>query len=1301
MAFKIFYSWQAKLIPRFNRNFIEDALKDAIKQLKKELNDVSPDFYLDRDTKDIPGLPNIPMTIKEKVRFCDVFVGDVTFIAYTDTNIPQANRTLKDRLLGRNKWIREGVYSTNVAEELGTAIGGARGSERVITIMNTAYGTPDQLNFDSKQSRFPLTYHYDVKTTDEQRANEKKKLIAGLKERIRLILETEHERQKEYFAPFITWKGWEKIINRPFQFELTEYIQGVFTLIKSNVNNPKVVYRLCGLSGIGKTRMLFECFINSESEKLDELSNKVLYADLNDFDDKSITKACKELLLKQENKIIIVDNCTKELHNSLAAIISNQESKLSLITISTDPDERINELDHDQITRLIILDNGLCKKIVEQILRRNFNEFQEDEQNLLVEFSSGISLVAAIMAQNPDRGKYQPGSLTREHVVKRLLGPAYADENFRSAIYACSLFSKFGFFDDLAFQTERIARNADVFEINESGINKEDLPEWRVNNFRRYCEALHSRQLLEKRGRTFSFRPSPLAVRMAETWWQNCTKAKFERILPFLKEAQLVDSFCEQFKYLKHVENAKSIVQNLCNDFFSLAEVLNTYVGSRLFRSFVYVNPVACASALTNAFLNLTPDQLQKIDEGRRNLVWALEKLCFRPETYFDSAKVMAAFAIAENENIGNNSTHQFLQLFHIYLAGTSVNLEERWKLIEYCFQKDDVHKKLGLQALASAISVGQFGRMGGAEDQGDPIPLQDYKPSGPEIHTYWQKAIARLENIALASGPFQAEAVKILNDSFYGLCAHYAGRLIIPVIKNLLNIGLLDRMDMRTKVQFIINSGRVSDRETFEELSQIFNELMPLSFVDKFRILIQQPSHAEYIDDEKIEAYGKKLGIKIKEFTSEFLDQSDKWNEYANLFVSGQIAEGYNFGKYISQKADHNAVNELVKILLEKLKNTTPTDRNISILLGILVQCSDKEYVRKVFYQVAKDEGLKTLAFDLARAIQLLPEDIFFLLDETESGNFTVEYFRVFTYGWGLQHLLVDDTIRILNRIRQLGENGKVVAFFILFTWANDNSDIHEKFRELIRDCVLRDSDLIFDHLRNTLDVNYYVAVVLKMLSEWDDKELASAVIKTIIDQSNKQEDFYGKEFGFIKLLNFLQEKYFPILWQGISEMYLNIDKYALAAFHFKSLLGSKHDFQGQSDGILFKGDPKNFDTIFEWCKNHRGNELYWISELLPLFNEERSSDNEWHPYAMKFLNEFGDDRDFLSAISANLGTFGWTGTIVPKLKSDRVLFEKLLDHKIKLVREWAQLNIDDLDKRIKWESDRDEDGIIPGYLH
>jgi hypothetical protein len=55
---KVFYSWQADLPASDHRNFIEKALKGAIKAIKRDGSFLN-ELILDRDTKGVSGAPLI------------------------------------------------------------------------------------------------------------------------------------------------------------------------------------------------------------------------------------------------------------------------------------------------------------------------------------------------------------------------------------------------------------------------------------------------------------------------------------------------------------------------------------------------------------------------------------------------------------------------------------------------------------------------------------------------------------------------------------------------------------------------------------------------------------------------------------------------------------------------------------------------------------------------------------------------------------------------------------------------------------------------------------------------------------------------------------------------------------------------------------------------------------------------------------------------------------------------------------------------------------------------------------------
>ena len=129
--------------------------------------------------------------------------------------------------------------------------------------------------------------------------------------------------------------------------------------------------------------------------------------------------------------------------------------------------------------------------------------------------------------------------------------------------------------------------------------------------------------------------------------------------------------------------------------------------------------------------------------------MWALERLCFREETFVESAKVLMCFAVAEIETYySNNATDYFTQLFRIFLAGTEVGYAPRIEVLKWALEKQDSDfDALAIKACERAFTpMSNLHKMGGAENQGGLLPLEDYRPnSAIEINEYREKIIRQV----------------------------------------------------------------------------------------------------------------------------------------------------------------------------------------------------------------------------------------------------------------------------------------------------------------------------------------------------------------------------------------------------------------------------------------------------------------------------------------------------------------------------------------------------------------------------
>lgn len=132
---RVFYSWQSDLPDSTNRAQIRRALADAALALSSVGASRRATVTTDEATRGLPGSPNIPTAILEKIRACDVFVADIT------TTNAAAPEELKR------------TPNPNVLFELGYAVA-LLGWSRIILLFNKAFGTfPDDAPFDIDRHR--------------------------------------------------------------------------------------------------------------------------------------------------------------------------------------------------------------------------------------------------------------------------------------------------------------------------------------------------------------------------------------------------------------------------------------------------------------------------------------------------------------------------------------------------------------------------------------------------------------------------------------------------------------------------------------------------------------------------------------------------------------------------------------------------------------------------------------------------------------------------------------------------------------------------------------------------------------------------------------------------------------------------------------------------------------------------------------------------------------------------------------------------------------------------------------------
>ncbi|MCO8124753.1 hypothetical protein NHH03_23650 [Stieleria sp. TO1_6] len=131
MNVTVFYAWQSDRPGKLNHYLIRDAARDACDRITADA-DNNWTATLDHDTKDVPGMCDIPNEILDKIRKCDIFLADLTLIGQSDAGKPLPN--------------------ANVIFELGYAAKTLT-FKALIGVVNEAWGELESQVFDIKRRK--------------------------------------------------------------------------------------------------------------------------------------------------------------------------------------------------------------------------------------------------------------------------------------------------------------------------------------------------------------------------------------------------------------------------------------------------------------------------------------------------------------------------------------------------------------------------------------------------------------------------------------------------------------------------------------------------------------------------------------------------------------------------------------------------------------------------------------------------------------------------------------------------------------------------------------------------------------------------------------------------------------------------------------------------------------------------------------------------------------------------------------------------------------------------------------------
>ncbi|NOR46801.1 MAG: hypothetical protein GQ533_01965 [Methanosarcinaceae archaeon] len=1069
-----------------------------------------------------------------------------------------------------------------------------------------------------------------------------------------------------------TWDDWKKYPENDVDYVQDDTLSGYISQLKNHFVGAKKVARIVGLSGLGKTRLALEVFRPPENPQdnieSQTITDQVVYISAADGSDglQSIIKQWRDQNLEG---ILVVDNCDLDLHQRLRKEIEHPESRLSLLTLDYNPESSDDEY-------LIPL-KPASYDVIKGIIKQSYPGLQDADIIRIAEFAEGFPKIAVMLAKARLNEVVDMGNLNDDTLMKKLLwGRKLPDEVAHEVISTCSLFTHLGFSDDMIHQIDFVAENI-------CGIPKDQ--------FYGHAMKFIEHGILDRRNRFVRVVPIPLAVRLSADWWKRCHPDKAKELILGDMPDGMSEALCDQISKLHHVHEARQLTKELCGDTgpFGQAEVLNSDKGSRLFRSLVEVNPIDTANALERAFGGWDKEQLLQVQVGRRNLVWAIQKLCFWEETFPISARILLSFAVAENETWSNNSTNQFFQLYHYTLSGTQAPPSLRLQVIDEALASGDIdYKQIAVKALGHALHTHHFSRDCNAEIQGSRAPQEDWRPKiWQDVFDYWDNCLERLNPLASIDDEFGALARNQIAGNLRGLVQY--GR--ISELKSTLKLICVENdifwpeafKEVKNTIHF---DGSKLPADGLNELKNWLKLLEPQTFVQRWKLIISDPG-VEFETDEG-ETHSDKFYRLASEFAEECFKNPNEMFENLKIMFEGKQNRGYAFGHALGKYLDQDEF--FIKKALSILKDIPVERANSSVLCGFVHSVSSKnpKLIQEMLDSIVDDENLYIHAINLTCSIEAQKNDLDRIIELVKIGKFNPNDLRPFAYGGTLKHLSPENVIAFCEDIIGLGNKGILPSLQVIFMYTFQDD---EKFKfcqnEFQKILEIPDILLELESASNT-DVHNFTESVSRLLDEERNDKFAINISKVIIGAFSSEKFIVGLISSLEPVLRILLSEYRDVTWPIFGEA-------LLSDYSISYLFMPDNNAKYYSEGVL---SELSDDFLIQWCNDNSEKAPVIVAKLVPLF-VKKDETYSFHPIAKSLIYTFGDRTDVQSAIDSNMWSFSSVGSRTPYYEKQIEAIKKLEIDKNPKLGSWCTKIIKKLNERIEYENGREEEekiGII-----
>ena len=1037
--------------------------------------------------------------------------------------------------------------------------------------------------------------------------------------------------------------------------------------------------RLAGPSGFGKTRFAYEIFNRGDTLAGQVDTASVIYADYAIVGDE-VQKLALEIAETGSSAILVVDECPDEVHRKLSEAAQRADSCLRVLTI--DVETRIVQAEKTLTVRLEHAPNEVISGIAKGINPK----IDDKSLGFIQELAQGFPQMAVLAAQQKGSGKHTIQSAD-QFIGRVLWGTRSENPEAERALSTLSLFEWVGISGRVKDQAALIG---------------EQLAHMSADMFVEHIKSFKSRGIILIRGDYAQVQPIPLAARFGANRLSLLPDGK---LFAFYSSAtsELKGSLLRRIRWLDTVPEAKTFsAALLAPGALGTFEALNTDQGAEALDQLVHVDPELAMSTIDRVFGALPVDKLAGVIGGRRHLVWALEKLVFRKETFERAARLLRKLGATENEDrISNNATGQFRGLYHLYLSGTEATPDSRLRVLDEGLRSTFAsERELCVDALDAMLQIGHFSRGGGSEEIGSAEPLEDWQPKTyGEIWSFYRAAISRLKALALSNDPLAGKAKTILGRHIRGLLNQLQPKEIKEFVDPIVKRDGFWQEAVQEINEWLYFDGAKADAEIRREVRNYFDQLMPTDLV-QLAVMYCQGWHIDFHDPDTTYEEEEKSGQhrydypvrKSVELADQILESADTDARAVRAMAVGDAKSSGAFARRLAELAADPLA--LFKMALKAAETETKANPNLPFFGGLIsgADARDPKIARECVREALASPKLKGNAIAMIGSGRLQPDDLKLVASLLQSGDVKPWQAATLSYGRQLEHLSPNDFMPVLDELVQQGAAGVWSALDIIFMYLHPGKTPDALLQKKLKEILIA-PELFNGTVRHGMD-GYHLEQSVALLAKHNmlDARYARVLARRMFALTDVKDSniFMELDDAVRKALGVLMRLFPAEVWAVVAPRL--VAKRSRAEFWLERLIKTESD-DNLAAGPLFSLPP---NIYLDWVRKDPAKRAAVVTRWLPISTKDEAGKLSWHPAMESFVNEFGAHAPVLNEIAKRMRPRMWGGSLVPYLEAWLPLVGSWLTHPVAEVVGWAQQQLDRLNQAIAAEQKSDEEDDV-----